>query len=425
MHPHSRPIGSALLASLIALLLPMLGASAGPCPCASLPLARAQDPVIVKGQSLGAYAGAQLGHLYVFKYDGVVWSQIPWQFDEVTGGKVVAAENNALDADDELVFMAADTGVQAPSPSWIPDVASRSHVRYEIEVRDPLDAARKGWVYVYRSTLLTPASTTDYVNLDEPTSVLSATSYRAAMLRGKLCLNRLEMNGSGVNIIDRTKLRITALGTTATEDDITASNLVRVRDGKVRVVASMALGDVDLLRMFAYGSAFQTLMAVDLSGYGVAISFARASADLNTAATGSTYYDANTVGGVTVDGVPDAVTISPPSDWAQVSGATGTVIQIVDATGMGGTKRTYYKDDAILDATDTGDKKSYSDVGMVIDSPGSRLALGLWHYVLGANLPNVGAEYRARVFGPLATSVVSQTFVTLHDLYLPLVLRNH
>ena len=117
-------------------------------------LTRDLDPVVVLGGVMPDFAGVPLAQLFVYKYSGGVWSQIPWQFDEVVGSAIVSSDNGLLDAQDQLVFMAADAGEQAPTRAWLSDASAATFPRYELTVNDPLNPSQHAWVYVYRSQTL-------------------------------------------------------------------------------------------------------------------------------------------------------------------------------------------------------------------------------------------------------------------------------
>jgi hypothetical protein len=121
-------------------------------------------------------------------------------------------------------------------------------------------------------------------------------------------------------------------------------------------------------------------------------------------------FDANTVGGVPVNGQPDPVATLPASDWWQISGSTGTVIQIADLSVLGGTRTNYYKDDATVDSTDTGDGRSYADCGSQIEDASAHLIIDLWYYVLPADQPNIGATYRNYAAQPLQSAASEQHY---------------
>ena len=78
-------------------------------------LARDLDPVIVAGSQMPIFHNLFFNRLFVYAYRAGGWEQIPWQFDELQGGRVVAVENGRLDGDDQLVVMAGDAGDRAPA----------------------------------------------------------------------------------------------------------------------------------------------------------------------------------------------------------------------------------------------------------------------------------------------------------------------
>ena len=109
-------------------------------------LIRDLDPVVVLGSAMPDFAGVPLAQLFVYKYSGGAWSQIPWQFDEVVGSAIVSSDNGLLDAQDQLVFMAADAGDQAPPSAWLTDASAATFPRYELtgERSAESDPARVG-----------------------------------------------------------------------------------------------------------------------------------------------------------------------------------------------------------------------------------------------------------------------------------------
>jgi len=320
------------------------------------------EPVVVTGQQLPSFGGVSLNRLFLYAFDGVAWHQIPWQFDEVAGSEIVAHENGLLDTDDQLVFMAADAGDQAPEESWIADADSRTYPRYEITVTDPLAPSKQGWVYLYRS------GTLDYD--DEVQPLVTAEEYLLGLMENHPGTDLLKLHGSDEDILDRTKIRAEVqFAGTKTENDL----------------------------------------EIDLRSYPTVTS-GRFSMDLSPQASGSTYYDGNTPGGVTVDGSPDSVTASPAANWGQVSGETGTVVQVSDYTEAGGTPSTYYKDNDSTDPNDTGDKLSYGDAGVKIQSPNRHFTVRSWTYVLPPSQPNVGATYQTYAMHPLEAEAREQSF---------------
>jgi hypothetical protein len=166
----------------------------------------------------------------------------------------------------------------------------------------------------------------------------------------------------------------------------------KILDGRVRAIAGYQESGQSILTI-AYRSQFFDVVSVDFSWSPLPFEWARATADFNPNMIGGTYYDANTPAGVPVDGIPDAVALTPASLWQQISGATGTVLHADDVSPMQGTVSTYYKDSATVDPTDTGDRKSYGEMGVTITNPIKYLYLKVTHYILLPNQPNVGDRY--------------------------------
>jgi len=389
-----------------------------------------KDYVIVTGDTLPAFKGVPVEQLFVYRYAGGTWQQIPWQFDQVISGNLTTTVTFPLDEDDQLVFMASDTGAQASSMSWIDDMDSQQYPRYEIALTDPLSPTQKAWIYVYRSATLSETVTTDYADFDPEQWIFTAEDYLLGIVPNKLIADRLEMNGSGIDILDRSKVRGTleALDLHLTEDNFKLNDPA-VRDGRVRAWGACHQGEGFDLILFGYRSAFQFAVDFDFtrvfSGLQT-LDTLRLSADLSPTVVSSLYYDGNTPDGVPVDGQPDTVAATPAVDWWQVSGSSGTVVQIADLSALGGITRTnYYKDDATSkDPNDTGDGFSYSDCGIFIESPSAHVRFNLWYYILPPDQPSVGATYRDHALHPLQFAGEEQTYQPPHFVYLPLVLRN-
>ena len=111
-------------------------------------LTRQDDPVVIVGSSLPDLTGEPLNEIFVYAYQGITPTQIPFQIDERdAGGMYVAAEDGQLDDNDELVFMAMDAGAWADSPSL--DVGGTAITpTYVITLTDPISDTR-AWAYVF------------------------------------------------------------------------------------------------------------------------------------------------------------------------------------------------------------------------------------------------------------------------------------
>ena len=395
-------------------------------PSAVAAINRPQDPVVVAGASFPGFSSVPVGDLVLYAYRSGTWTPIPFQIDEVNiSGTYVISDGGLLDANDELVFMAGDAGNSVSTTIWPVDTQSRLYPRYVISVTDPLSAGNQAWVYLYRSTTLT-GSGVSYVTWNHSAQTAAAISYTAALSPTKFVgLADLVINGTGVDILDRQKIRAEILGglVKLNEESLIAfspATLTLPAVGPVRA----ATNDGDLNAAF-YGSRIDFDVSFDLSALGMFLpDFIRTSFDWNNpAATGiTTYYDSNTAGGVTINGVPDVVSTTPRIDWFQVNGGAsgpgGIVMAIPSVDPSGGSVSNYYKDNGAIDPNDTGDQRSYGDAGLRIDNPGTIISFTLVAYVLPpGRATNVGAAYFARAGNPLASSAAGQCFVSAPDCF--------
>lgn len=395
------------------LLIPALACfSPGFASANSSTLDRNADPVVITGAKFAKFLGKPLDQLFVYAYSNGRWQQIPWQFDETVDGAYVAADNLLLDKEDELVFMGMDTGDRAASYQWVDNASAAENPRYEVMVIDPLAPAKTAWVYVYHSTTLDRAKTADYVDYHTPTSTFTSAVYVLGFHPLYIAGNRLEMNGSGINVLDRSKWRFAAEGMESVwnEESIEGEPddpRPLILDGRVRAISGyQALGQG--LMTIAYRSQFFDLFTLDLSWSPRDLAWLTASADFNEEIIGGIYYDANTPLGVTVDGQPDTLQTTPATQWQQISSSTGTVFHAIEASRMKGTHATYYKDDASFDSEDSGDGKSYGDMGITISQPIKGIFGSLTHYILPPNSPNVGSDYYDYFLNPLQSKLTLQ-----------------
>ncbi len=379
-------------------------------------LDRDEDAVIVKGSALAGFVAVPLNQLFVYAFRKNQWHQIPWQFDEKQNGEYRALDNGQLDGEDELVVLGRDCGDRAGVQEHISDASARSFPRYEITIVDPLNTAKVGWIYVYRSTTLADTVKTDYVVFDFPTSIFTTPVYTLGFMVKYLGGDRLELNGSGINVLDRSKYRFKPTGQSVFTEEWAEGEdpQPKIIDGRVRAIAGYQEQGQGILT-FAYRSQFYDLMTVDLTWAPGSFDWARASADFNENIKGGIYYDANTPNGVVVDGKPDSIKTTPASLWQQISASTGTIIHAADIAPMQGTPSTYYKDDATLDPQDTGDKKSFGDMGVTVTRPNKNIYLSVTHYILPPQQPNVGARYYACFTQPLQSQASVTAVARMED----------
>jgi hypothetical protein len=406
-------------------LLGLHDAAAGdlfPAPNSGTALGRPEDPVIVVGKELPLLTGRPIDELVLSAFDGSNWSPIPFQIDERTNditGTYVVLEDGLLDANDELVFMAKDSG-QLAGRAWPADVAAQQSVRYRIAVGDPLDPGAAGWAYLFRSTTL-PTDPTNYVQWDEPQQTATAVSYTASFSPSAFVgLADLTINGNGVDILDRQKTRIRAFIFTFTEEDL--ATLITPTISVPVVGPVRGVGNGGAFNVAVYGEHLEFSLAFDTSAVPLSIDDLRTSLDLNDpAVTGITnYYDSNGTAAI-IDGAADTVPGSPRIEWYQASGVTGGLFVAIPTLNTGGgAASNYYRDDGQIDTSDTGDQRSYSDTGVFVANPGNIIELSLVSYILPpGTVDNVGASYFERVSNPLTAAADAEFF---NDVFLPSVL---
>lgn len=385
---------------------------------------RTLDPAIVPGSELPSFDGVPLGDLFVYAHRNGAWAEVPFQIDEVdSSGAFVVVEDGALDSNDQLVFMAADLGGTAAPYEWLDDLDSQGYPRYAVEITNPLNTSEKGWVYVYRSATL--ASTfPPYVTWDGANNRAVAGTYIAGYNpAGHLGMDSLELNGTGVDLLDRAKVRVSGLCKiygfwvpfSITEDDITNQPVTPDIQGPVRLgggtLTSAGWYYASLLDAQAQFDAEDTIPGCDDSN----IDLVRFSDDwrnpFESGMQPMTYYDSNTPGGVPVDGSPDSVPTSPVAAWTQVSGALGSLVRVAGISAGGGTASSYYKDKSVTDPADTGDKKSFGDAGYRLDNPNGLVIFAFASYILPANQGNVGGTYAQYRANPLQAMASAQAHV--------------
>ncbi len=161
-------------------------------------LTRQRDVVVVNGAALPALAGAPLDELFLYRFDGAAWQQIPFQFDQVdpVSNSYVITGDGSLDPADELAFLAQDAGQQAPAGQWIADPLSTAYPRHELLISDPLHPGETATVFLYRSPTLLPDFGPGYIGVDTDTVT---TPFFAATVNFSetLGLTALALNSSG------------------------------------------------------------------------------------------------------------------------------------------------------------------------------------------------------------------------------------
>lgn len=390
---------------------------------------RSFQPVVLTGHDVAELVGEPVNQLFVYAYHAGQWVQIPSQIDEkVTndqGQRIYTAEGDGvLDADEELVFMVKDLGERAPRSAWVEGAAD--DLRYEIIVDAGGGTLR--WGYLYHGPDLRRTFTQDYARFIGEAERIVTERYAVSFLPDAFGLGELTLNHSGVDILDRTKIRVRVrfpIGSlTFTEENLPISrpSVAPVKDGPVRLVLGERGG-------FAYGTMFQTQNEVDLRDALPPLSsldYLRFTTDFNLQAvtTSTAYLDATLSQPVTIDGQPDDVPDWPVPTWRQVSHPTGTLIEISDVSDLGGTQRNYYRDNVEPAEGDTGDGHSYGEFGFEVDEPKPVFRFTSTWIVLPPTQEPVGAAYAQLVETPLPVEIMLQTGEAFSSqIYLPLVRR--
>ena len=322
--------------------------------------------------------------------------------------------NPMFDANDELSFLAADTGKQVDASVANPtgvDVTTRE----EVKATDPLATSQFGYVYLFHSNSLTGGGAgSDGVNYSFS---LDSGSYTATykMGTGSLAPNNTwgfnpehstvatpsyslkfgdrwlnnglaitQSGATGANILDRAHYYVT--GTCSRSEDTFDGGANNPGEGAFVVNIS---GPVRAIRSYIGANSYKYTVNTDifypdrqdtvtelrghagLPGYGGADDFV-------TGTTGLTYSDPVNNGFV-IDGKPDAVVpitfttgSTAPAAWEMVSGVQGSLVTVrtldTDISGLNAT--TVYQDQNPASPPQcTGDAAAWGQNGMNVTSP--------------------------------------------------------
>jgi hypothetical protein len=377
-------------------------------------LKRPADPVVLTGAQASALVGAAPGRVVAFRASGNSWAQIPVQVDERVATTMAGVyglpttqtfygssinvpvnvyadpntfvgpdTNTALDADDEIAFMARDAGGPAGDRA-APGGTTGGGV--EVKVNDPLDNSAVGYVYLFRSDgSLAPGAGKRYVSYtfslnsgdykttyrrtDGPNpedSTVTGTTYTAHFADRWLMDGLTLTQGSkpGVDIIDRVKydIPIACIRNENTFDDEEGAFIVN-RSGPVRALRSFVGSNSgpNTQNTFAfYDTSVDSV--IDLRVH--SIPQVGSHIDYDRDAVGMVLRDPVTPNGVTIDGNPDSPAATSPSWWT-VTGAPGglgfSAIYDTDATAP---PVRWYEDDATpANWQCTGDGEAIGDSG--------------------------------------------------------------
>lgn len=391
---------------LAALLVACQGAAtppATPAPTATAtplpPPPLRQMPIILDGQSLPPLLGAPPQAVTAWRFDES-WTQVPVQVDERTtanaidakaakqdnwvvyaNGDWIADDDPMLDANDEVVLLAADASQQATTATAPDGVVAASQV--EIMVQDPLAPASQGYLYLFAATSPLPTSPTPAANVrytfqpaDDPALLANLISAENSLIiapdytlhfSGRWIQDGLQItSGTGVDILDRHKAQFAPGDCRRSEDTFTQGDggYILNKSGPIRAIRSY------------YGANSGRYTQRDHFFYAdrhVVVTYLRVHPidgimdyyDYTAAASGMTYYNNLNPTGVTIDGQPDNVALGPLT-WELVTGAQGSLFishdMMTDLPDLVG--NSYYEDNTLpAEVQCTGDAEAYGASG--------------------------------------------------------------
>lgn len=214
-------------------------------------LTRKSDPIIIAGEKLPRLLGAEIDEIRIYAANAKgKLAPIPFQIDERDargtlvfpfGPKKTSDPDPAFDANDELIFMARDTGGAAAKENRPKDAENGT----EIEIEDPLDDGLSR-VYAFTFKKPPPRSSVDYVGISQNADTITSPRYKTGFCRdATISFCNLTLTppggGDGRNYADRLKIRADAVVRVVkveihkTENDFTSDVLAWI-DGPVRVI---------------------------------------------------------------------------------------------------------------------------------------------------------------------------------------------
>jgi hypothetical protein len=421
-------------------------------------LTRQYTPV-VQSMSTALLFGLNVNEWSAFRFDRAAnaWHPVPFQIDQLKdNGRYDKDSDGVADATDELIFMPEDAGDRADNSFWLENSASQQHPRIELEFTDPLATDEKGWIYLYKNVDET-ISVENYIDYSPgPSDKPAADTVKTdAFILGhdkNGWIDYLAFPDGRGDIIDRFKLRLAGKGFLIPAFEInedfveaeTGADAVAYYSGPVRsfhetkaviLIEKLNLPLLPATSDFKYNyqytsHSFQITAETDIDAGLLAlfgIKTIRQSLDFNENAAGMKIYSLNNIAGLLVDGATDsysdAVNNSSSQNWVMASGANGTVMLIVDISLMRNSRRLlFYADDLTgndrPDGTlDTGDMKSFGDMGLMLKATGDalitdQLTVKFKGYFI--DQPNLDAEFGNTIYAweqnPLLMTVTEQAF---------------
>jgi len=396
---------------------------------------RSKDPIVLRGVAIPCMAGIAPDSIVAFRFNGN-WEQIPVQIDEIAVKEIKTPygiydcvdrsseninwevefyvddntytgldDNPTFDDNDELVFMAKDTGKKLDTNQCPNGV--KTNTQCEITVRDPLTNLIWGYVYLFQQDgSLQQSAGKQYVqyeysyeedyktayqicvfsgtNNNPEKSVVSTSEYEIGFSQRSVeDLLRIKAgNANQKDILDRHQIFI--------NENTCSRNEQIFSDGK-GVIVTNKVGPVRAIRSVmgaASGTFTEKIVRFTQYRADYTIHYRLHTAngysdifDFNEAALGMTYHNNRNPQAVVIDGIQDELDISQPNTWELITGEQGSLVttfayqtdinigteQAYQAGIVEGTVLSYYSD-AGNNAryTCTGDGKQFGSTGITL-----------------------------------------------------------
>ncbi len=418
---------------------------------------RQMEPIVVPSDSTPELIGTAVNQIFAFSYSEASqsWQAIPFQIDEKgietavnfydstridTFFNYFGELNGLLDSQEELLFLAQDAGDKAPENQWITDTDSKNYPRIEIKVLDPLNPDEPGYFYLYQSTTL-KSSPQDYVQLTPATTdttgddFIQAVSYSEGHDQNGFTKDwtiPLDQQGNGQDFMDFLKMRLKVdFGFLIGLSEVQSLQYRKLAyaDGPIRVVRRLSfflrfslfpqpIGVADFTTYYyPYHTQVEGPSRRLSASWGVA--YLRQSVDLNENAIGMQFYNPLN-SRILIDGKPDTTVVktlldSPAMNWHLITGTPGSVVFTYTVPAIGERRELYYFDNDSAPSgdgfeTDSGDEKSYGDIGISIFGQRMEGSFGMSYdaLFLGADQnPSIGPEVVFLKQNPLTLSTTS------------------
>ncbi len=284
------------------------------------------EPIIIKGEACAELIGQPIPKYGLFALKKGRLAPIPFQIDErdeegnfvLTHGedKTTDSDKGLFDKNDELVFMAMDSGDKIKNDKIIPGDAQKC---VELEITDPVTSG-KGWVYLLLIDKPQTFSKIDYVNYNVKEMKITAQNYLAQFTKKQPVVASKYafmkgLGGDGTDIIDRVKLRVKMKLLFATldrnEEEIEVTEYGHI-DGSVRVIIHTRNVTPLILGIPASSSYQDTIYYYTYADFPFAISFPVRPTGLSVKiihdhvnCNGWKFYSSTNPGGITIDGKMD------------------------------------------------------------------------------------------------------------------------